>query len=223
MARTYYNDRAYKSDRDFLRPGFSVIVGSHAGHITAVGPTRQYDLKFKERLTREKAVEEGDIVCSLMWNSADDLDLHCLTPYGKEISWRNRRNAGGELDVDMNAPGSGPHYDPQTPVENIVFRTAPEGGFRFFVKKYKQRSALKYTAFTVRLKIQDTTWFFDGHCGWGELPVTAFDVSYVWDPTATTNRADFDFGEGKREVARWKTGEKRCKVCKTEWMSGPGD
>lgn len=54
----------------------------------------------------------------------------------------------------MNANVYGQNFDDLTPVENIYFETAPEGDFRFFVRKVAQRSASEYTSFTCRLKIQ---------------------------------------------------------------------
>ena len=103
--RVFYRNQRYGNDeyRGYSQPGFSVVIGTHEGHVTRVESTRQYDLDFGTRLTREKAIQEGDLVCSLMWNTDDDLDLRCITPFGEEISYRQRKNAGGELDVDMNA------------------------------------------------------------------------------------------------------------------------
>lgn len=57
---------------------------------------------------------------------------------------------------------------------------------------------------------QDQVWFFQGFCGGQHPEVTAYDMTYTWDPNESTNRGDFDFGPGKRVIMQWKTGRNRC-------------
>jgi hypothetical protein len=44
-----------------------------------------------------------DLAFTLLWDTADDLDIHVEAPGGFEISWKSRQSpCGGKLDVDMN-------------------------------------------------------------------------------------------------------------------------
>jgi len=90
-----------------------------------------------KRLKRENA-QAGQITCSLLWNDWADLDLHCYVKgdgIESEISFCNKSpmgKAGGWLDVDMNA-GSKRSIEP---VENIFFKKAPAGKYKFTVVLY---------------------------------------------------------------------------------------
>lgn len=72
-----------------------------------------------ERL-RKAGARVGRLTCSLLWNNTDDLDLHCMTPFGEHLHWNNKKGkrCGGHLDVDMNA--SERHLS-STPIENMVW------------------------------------------------------------------------------------------------------
>jgi Mg-chelatase subunit ChlD len=61
---------------------------------------------FLQKLQSQNA-QTGQITCSLIWESTDDLDLHCTAPDGTHIDFSNKKGGGGNLDVDMNA-GSRP-------------------------------------------------------------------------------------------------------------------
>lgn len=66
-------------------------------------PVLPFKPELQERLDREQA-QTGDVQISLMWNDENDLDLHCVDPYGVRIFHNHRKSpSGGELDVDMNA------------------------------------------------------------------------------------------------------------------------
>lgn len=62
-----------------------------------------FEPEVQSRLDRENA-QTGDLQVSLIWYGQNDLDLHCVDPFGERI-WHEHRKAasGGELDVDMNA------------------------------------------------------------------------------------------------------------------------
>jgi|GEM_PF-576517 len=70
-------------------------------------PVLVFSNELQKRLQREEA-KTGDVQISLMWDSLNDLDLHCVGPDGERIYHNHRRSkSGGELDVDMNARYTG--------------------------------------------------------------------------------------------------------------------
>ncbi len=82
----------------------------------------------------------GALQVSLAWNTdGTDVDLHVTEPGGEEISYRNRRANGGELDRD-DTDGFGP--------ENIFWDEAPDGVYQVDVNYY---SGSEPTAFTISL------------------------------------------------------------------------
>jgi hypothetical protein len=70
------------------------------------------------RMAREGA-KVGDVTFTLTWDDRNDLDIYCITPAGNTISFSNKRQDGGYLDVDMNVGG-----ESTEPVENIFFGDA---------------------------------------------------------------------------------------------------
>jgi hypothetical protein len=62
-----------------------------------------------------------------------DLDLHVITPSGKEIFFGNRAADGGRLDIDCTCNNC-----PVGPNENIYWDlgTAPHGVYQFWVQYY---------------------------------------------------------------------------------------
>ena len=72
---------------------------------------------------------------SLAWFANDDLDIHLETPSNK-VHFQNRRSAGWELDVDMNAVG----VDNGTnPIENIFTESPQDGKYEVKVNQYSKR------------------------------------------------------------------------------------
>eukprot|EP01043_Picozoa_sp_COSAG02_P041923 COSAG02_NODE_3521_length_6619_cov_27.887117_2_plen_1107_part_00 len=108
----------------------------HGGRDTgAIGDIGNVPDAMRKRLARAGACT-GEITVSLMWDSIDDLDLHCVGPGGDEISYFHRRGScGGELDVDMNA--STPYS--AAPVENVHWQAAPKGRYRAWVENFCHR------------------------------------------------------------------------------------
>lgn len=96
----------------------------------------------------------GDIQVSLMWQTADDIDLHvsCSNNIGTDtIWWRNRYGiSGGILDIDMNAPGP----TNSNPIENIFwpYNTAPKGQYIVAVNFFRSWTGRTSVPVTVRIK-----------------------------------------------------------------------
>lgn len=87
---------------------------------------------------------EGVVVASISWSTPDDLDLHVVTPTGAEISYRNRRADGGELDVDMCVRGRHGGVCAERPVENVVFMDrAPWGRYKVYVQNFNYHANVR--------------------------------------------------------------------------------
>jgi hypothetical protein len=93
--------------------------------------------EFDQRL-RERGAKTGDVQISLIWNTLDDLDLHCLPPKPDQEIYFDRRivRSGGMLDVDTNA-GCERNVRADA-VENIFWPVgkAPLGTYRVYVNYY---------------------------------------------------------------------------------------
>jgi hypothetical protein len=87
-----------------------------------------------DRANREGA-RQGRVQIILAWDDRNDLDLAVQCPNGRVISFRDRANCGGVLDIDQNAG----QPLTRTPVENIVFENQPPPGRYRVVVDYFQR------------------------------------------------------------------------------------
>ncbi|MDY3559518.1 hypothetical protein R5W23_000511 [Gemmata sp. JC673] len=80
----------------------------------------------------------GDVQITLIWDDANDLDLHCVDPTGYEIWYKQKASpTRGRLDVDRNAGCQS--IDPQ-PVENIFWPKdgAPQGDYTIYVNFFQR-------------------------------------------------------------------------------------
>jgi hypothetical protein len=96
---------------------------------------------IKERVKQAGGRIDAELCVRLAWNNTDDLDLYMIEPNGNQICFHKRRSTytGGQLDIDMNAPGT---KHTRTPVENIFYaqrRTMLEGRYQVAVNQYQQR------------------------------------------------------------------------------------
>ncbi|GAB3447792.1 hypothetical protein GCM10027396_20160 [Insolitispirillum peregrinum] len=136
---------------------------------------RQREQSFLGRLTRAGA-KTGEITVSLLWNDANDLDLHVECPDGSEISFANKSACGGILDIDRNAFDQS--ISPE-PVENIAWSQRPtvSGTYHVGVHLFRQRQGLTTSAFTVRVVEKGKARYVQGRVsGRDYLRVTSFTV-----------------------------------------------
>jgi len=117
-------------------------------------PSLLFESKVQNRLVAAGANMNGDIMAALSWESRDDLDLHCVDPYGARIYFKNKFSRSmGELDVDQNAIA--PYRN--DPVEHIYWplNKAPEGRYRFQVDYFNNHSQLTSVPFKLQIQIGD--------------------------------------------------------------------
>eukprot|EP00439_Symbiodinium_sp_Y106_P014745 s6370_g2.t1 len=137
----------------------------------------QVDTQDIEQRLRQQGAKSGNLQFSLSWDTKDDLDLHVITPGGREIWFQNKVSpCGGELDVDMNRSGSQLVVNP---VENIVWprAAAPVGEYKVFVNLYAARSPGP-VSFKVRVSNQGSVSMFSGSvCSWSSRKVHVKTVS----------------------------------------------
>jgi hypothetical protein len=140
-----------------------------------VAPVLVFNNVLEQRLKREEA-QSGDVRISLMWDNANDLDLHCVDPRGERIFFNHKRSrSGGELDVDMNAQ---PPFS-REPVENIYWPKdgAPPGKYRVEVNHYAIHDKINTTKYTVGVKHGNTVREFNGQVANQEMNrVYEFDM-----------------------------------------------
>lgn len=131
------------------------------------------DGEMKQRVERAGGTyEDCEIRCTLMWNNRTDLDIHCVTPRGSHIYYREKQDrwSSGYLDVDMNVRG-----ETTEPVENIRWRrNAPEGHYRFYVHNYYDRNHYD-NPYVVELQVAGQTYICEGCLAHGQTDVFVFD------------------------------------------------
>ena len=121
--------------------------------------------------------ENNEIRVSLMWEGLTDLDLHCITPNGEEIYYRNKRGlCGGYLDLDMN----GLDKKSNTPVENMRWASnAPQGSYKFYVRNFNEREKFYGTSFKVELEVNGQVYRYEGKPLEEGDQITVFEFVYV--------------------------------------------
>ncbi len=131
-------------------------------------PASAFSTEFDRRVRREGGSITGDIRIQLMWDTVDDLDLHCWDPRGEHIFFEHMRSrSGGHLDVDMNVDR--PYSN--EPVENIFWPVggAPQGRFQVKVHCFTQRSGRAPIKFKVAIKAGEMVKEFSGEVRDDEL------------------------------------------------------
>ena len=100
------------------------------------------------RRLEEAGAQKGYLTVSLMWNNRNDLDLHCTSPNGEEIYYKNRRGKLGQLDVDMNAG----RQNSSRPVENLFFPRHHSGKYSVSVNHYENKGSRDPTDFVLLVR-----------------------------------------------------------------------
>ena len=117
-----------------------------------------------QRRLDEAGARGGAIEAAMIWNTTDDLDLHCIEPAKQpadSICFSRRRSpSGGELDVDRNV--TAPYT--MEPVEHITW---PESGvvtgeYRFGVALYAGRSGSNPVPFQLIIRQGDSIRTYEG-------------------------------------------------------------
>jgi hypothetical protein len=98
--------------------------------------------------------KDGDPHLTLIWSNTNDLDLHCVDPFGERIYFGNKvgKRSRGVLDVDRNAGGR----LTREPVENIRWRppgAAPAGRYQVFVRYFSKHDAVLVTPYKVSVRV----------------------------------------------------------------------
>ena len=89
-------------DAAVVSAAVSAAWGEHVCHRLDKKHVRRWADKIRARQKHELLVQKlsdaggraGDMTCTLAWWNTDDLDLHCRTPDGTEISYENRSAVG---------------------------------------------------------------------------------------------------------------------------------
>lgn len=83
-----------------------------------------------------RGARRAELNFALSWNTLDDIDLAVTCPSGQTISYSNRGDCDGTLDLDANVTRAGAIEDP---VENIVFDQASPGLYKVNVRLKSNR------------------------------------------------------------------------------------
>lgn len=128
---------------------------------------------FEQRVNRR-----GITQVTLIWDTVDDIDLSIRCPGGEEISFSQKSNCGGELDIDKNSGGG---YAVTTPVENITFPNGliKNGKYQIFVRLFNKRSSQKSIPFRVRIREGDNVREVSGQLS---QPKQVIDIGEITRP-----------------------------------------
>jgi len=101
-----------------------------------------------EQTLEEMGAGHGLVNIALGWKTGDDLDLHVVTPNGREIYYNNKNADGGKLDVDMQVSTI-----VASPAEHVDFPNPPSGEYTVSVVNFKDRTEDSDTPFVVVVEI----------------------------------------------------------------------
>jgi hypothetical protein len=123
--------------------------------VTAVAATPPGTGTVQPRSPLAEFPTVGDVLLTLRWHNANDLDLHVTDPAGEEIAFtHNTVRSGGVLDRDMNsdAPFA------QEAIEHVTWPvgSAPMGKYVIWVVHYANHGAPDPTGFELEIKAGNT-------------------------------------------------------------------
>ena len=93
-----------------------------------------------DRLKSENATI-GDLNFTLLWNNLADLDLYVTCPDGVSVSFGNRSNSCGTLDVDANVGAN----KKRNPIEHILIDDPVLGPYNLHVRLYNRNGVIADT------------------------------------------------------------------------------
>lgn len=99
---------------------------------------------MRENVKAKGGKVDGVLRYSIQWNedgnNKNDLDAHCIEPFGKRIYFSDKRGVNGSLDVDIINPNG-------VAVENIIFPNKLENGtYQFLIHNYTDRGGVDFDA-----------------------------------------------------------------------------
>lgn len=120
-----------------------------AGGETTLPPSEE---EIRDRI-EDSGAQSGEIEITLLWDTTDDLDLHCFAPDGSHIYHKDPDAGGGKLDVDRNREGT---TLVTNPIEHIFFEHPENGQYKVYVRNYQERTPSREAHATVRIQIGNT-------------------------------------------------------------------
>ncbi len=117
----------------------------------------------------------GEITISMLWSTADDLDLHVITPSGAEIYYSNKVADGGTLDVDQNASSDNIVANP---IENIYFQSPLPGTYKVFIVNYSDRTESGASDYMVRVTVGGQSQTYQGALDGTGSSVDIVEINY---------------------------------------------
>ena len=129
--------------------------------------SEQKDIKkFKKRIKkrgRTAGYEQAQTICSLIWNTTDDLDLILELPNNREIYSSRKKDEyyKANLDIDSNRYKDELSIDP---IENIFWdEKMKKGKYKFYARLHNLRSDdLLPVQYMIKLRVGYDVFYFKG-------------------------------------------------------------
>lgn len=108
------------------------------------------NLEIRNRIQNSNGkTDYTKIRCSMIYDTLDEVDLHCITPNDNHLFYCKKNVDNGVLDVDIKPDNN------IKAISNIYFdKNCDEGIYLFYIKSYKQKS-LSQIVVTIELEIDN--------------------------------------------------------------------